>query len=85
MIRKNRRSTETAGILGVVVTTIALAALPLALGVSIIRLVPVWGEPRTPFSWWSLLHFLWIYALLCVLISVLERSSRRLFPGKSRA
>lgn len=85
MIWKNRRSTETTGILGVLVAAIAVAALPLALGVSIIRLVPVWGEPRTPFSWWSLLHFLWIYALLYVLIGVLERSSRRLFPGKPRA
>ena len=79
----NAKSKDTAGILLVLTGAIAVAAIPMALGVTIVRLLPVVGEPRDGFSWWSLFHFLWIYVAMYVVITVFERLSIRLFPGSA--
>lgn len=60
---------------------VAFAAIPMALGVIVVMWIPVLGEAREGFSWWSLFHFLWIYVAMYVVITVFERVGIKIFPG----
>lgn len=61
-------------------SSVLFAAIPMIVGLAVTLFIPEIGDVRSGLSGWAVLHFLWMYPVMYLVITEAQRVGNMLFP-----